>query len=112
MNRPTPLTSVSAVRARVVVEGAQAIEVKPPVLEPFGEIVQVDRLGAGHPDTAEGFGVGGAELGRCGHPAAPEGLEPGEDRRGGRKRELLSDHLQHERSPQVARQAVEETVGV
>ena len=61
----------------VVVEGEQAIEVKPSVLEPCGEIVQVDRLGSGHPDTAEGFGVGGAELGRCGHPAAPEAPRAG-----------------------------------
>ena len=71
-----------------------------------------DRLGAGHPDAAQCLVVGGEELRRRGHPAARERLEPGEDRRRGRERELLADHLQHERSPQVARQAVEQTVGV
>ena len=33
-------------------------------------------------------------------------LEPRQDRRGGRERELLADHLDHQRAPQVARQAV------
>ena len=41
-----------------------------------------------------------------------ERLEPSQDRRGGGERELLADHLQDERSPEVARQAVEEAVGV
>ena len=45
-------------------------------------------------------------------PAALQRVEPAEDRGGGGERELLPDHLQHERSPQVARQSVEEAVGV
>jgi len=39
-------------------------------------------------------------------------LEPAQDRAGGCARELLPDHLKHQRSPQVARPAVEERVGV
>ena len=57
-------------------------------------------------------GVGREQLGRCGQPAAVQRIEPGQDRRGGCQRELLADHLDHERTPQVARQAVEQAVGI
>ena len=88
------------------------IEVEAAVLEPRGEIVQVPPLGIGHPDAAQCLGVGGEQLSRCGHPIVVERLEPSQDRRGGGERELLADHLQDERSPEVAGQAVEEAVGV
>jgi hypothetical protein len=39
-------------------------------------------------------------------------LEPARDRSGGRERELLADHLRHQRAPQVGSPVVEEGVGV
>ena len=93
-------------------EGSQPLEIEPAVFEPGGEVVEVDGLRPREADPTERFGIRTEQLRRCRQAAAVQRLEPGQDRGCGRPRELLTDHLEHECAPEVARPGLQQVVGV
>src|SRR4051794_6125588 len=54
----------------VIVQAAEPREVEPPIDETLGEVVEIDRLGAGEPDPEQGALVDGEQLLRRRQPAA------------------------------------------